>query len=569
MALITIQVMFRNKFSIRDHSIGYATAAYVIFLLACILSYAIDYITNVIQVESFSQFLYTMQVGMGGAGNTVMQILQGFAMSCGVLIAFATLLYVLVVWLCRQTKKEHGAEKKGSSHKSLQTKALVTLNCGCLLSAAGGAGQFVSRINDGYSALKIDSYLEEQQTYSRLYEDHYVQPASDMIHAPKKKKNLIYIYMESMESTFSDVEHGGGFQENLIPNLTRLAMENNDFSNADDDSLNGGRVTSQTSWTVAGMTAQTSGTPLGVSNSQYNHSFEEDMLFLPNVVTLGDLLEDQGYTNMLMCGSEASYAGRSNYFRQHGNYEIFDVLTAREEGYIPEDYNEWWGFEDAKLVEFAKEKITELASKDEPFNFTMLTADTHFKDGYLCPDCKDEFDEQYENAIRCSDKRISEFVSWIQQQPFYKDTVIVLSGDHLSMDSLISQSVGLDFPRRTYFTVINGRRYTLDQRRDYATLDIFPTTLEAMGFDIDGHRLGLGTSLYSSEPTLVESVGFEALNQQISYRSERYENEILKDDGYTPGQDSENGELPFGFSEAESMSRAQKESEEKQRPETE
>lgn len=205
---------------------------------------------------------------------------------------------------------------------------------------------------------------------------------------------------------------------------------------------------------------------------------------------------------------------------------------------LPKNYHEWWGFEDSKLVDFAKDKITELASEDEPFNFTMLTADTHFKDGYLCPDCPDTYDEQYENVIACSDKRIAEFVSWIQQQDFAKDTVIVLSGDHLSMDSLINQSVGLDFPRRTYFAILNGKEYTLNKTREFTTLDIFPTTLEAMGVEIEGHRLGLGTSLYADQPTLCEQMGFETLNEEISHRNVRFEEEILKDDGLEP--DAEN-----------------------------
>ena len=108
---------------------------------------------------------------------------------------------------------------------------------------------------------------------------------------------------------------------------------------------------------------------------------------------------------------------------------------------------------------------------------------------------------------------------------------MVLAGDHLSMDGLISQSVGLDYGRKTYFSLLNGKEYTLNKTRDYTTLDLFPTTLEAMGFEIDGHRLGLGTSLYADIPTLCESMGFDELNQQISYHNKRYEEEIMKDDG--------------------------------------
>lgn len=507
----------------KNLSIWAGTCAYILFLFVCILLYAIDYITNVIQVESFSQFLYTMQVGMGGASNTIVQILQGFAQSYLIWIIIATILYACFLRLFIKEK-----QAKKSFYFS---NTVLTLNSAALIASVITAGTLVYQVKQGYDALKIDEYFEEQNTVSTLYEDHYTKTDSSFVQFPKQKKNLIYIYMESMESSFADQQHGGGFDDNLIPNLTKLAQDNVDFSSKNSTVLNGGQVTNNTSWTVAGMVAQTSGTPLGVSNSKYNHSFDEDMLFMPNVVSLGDLLKQQGYSNTLMCGSEASYAGRANYFRQHGDYEILDLNEAHESGKLPKNYHEWWGFEDSKLIDFAKEEITKLAKKDQPFNFTMLTADTHFKDGYLCEDCPDTYDEQYENVIVCSDQRIAEFVQWIQQQDFYEDTVIVLAGDHLSMDGLINQAVGLDYQRKTYFTVINGPEYTLDQNRSYTTLDIFPTTVEALGAQIEGHRLGLGTSLYADEPTLCEEFGFEWLNKQISYHNVRYEEEIMEGDG--------------------------------------
>ena len=72
---------------------------------------------------------------------------------------------------------------------------------------------------------------------------------------------------------------------------------------------------------------------------------------------------------------------------------------------LPEDYYVWWGFEDEKLIEYAKEDLTELASSDQPFNYTMLTVDTHFEDGYVCDLCQDLHDgNQYGNVISCSDK---------------------------------------------------------------------------------------------------------------------------------------------------------------------
>ena len=95
-----------NKKNRKNLSIWIGTSAYILFLLVCVVLYAIDYITNVVQVESFSQFLYTMQVGMGGAGNTIVQILQGFALDYLFWIASATILYgaYMKVALCNRKR---------------------------------------------------------------------------------------------------------------------------------------------------------------------------------------------------------------------------------------------------------------------------------------------------------------------------------------------------------------------------------------------------------------------------------------------------------------------------------
>jgi phosphoglycerol transferase len=479
-----------------------------------------------VQVASFSQLLYTMQVSMGGAGNTIVQILQGFFEEYSLAFLIMTLIAIGYFWLGHQVHKNRAAHQADfishTSRRKLKMSAVAASVCACAI--------IICQLRTGYDVLGIEQYIEEQNTYSSLYEIYYVKPDSSLIQVPEKKKNLIYIYMESMESTYANFTDQEGNTWNYIPELAALAKEGEDFTSSESTAYNGGKVTNKASWTIAGITAQTSGTPLGIGNSSYTHNFDDEEQFMPNLVTLGDILEEQGYHNVFMCGSQSEYGGRKNYFEQHGNYEIFDVQSARDTGKIPQDYNEWWGFEDEKLVEYAKEKITELANSDQPFNFTMLTADTHFKDGYLCKDCPDTYDEQYLNVLSCSSARISEFVEWIQQQDFYEDTVVILAGDHLTMDGLISATLQEDASRQTYFTVLNGPEYTLNQDREFTTFDIFPTTLEAMGFQIENGRLGLGTSLYSSTPTLCEELGFSELNSQIAYRSAYYEEQILAGD---------------------------------------
>ena len=116
---------------------------------------------------------------------------------------------------------------------------------------------------------------------------------------------------------------------------------------------------------------------------------------------------------------------------------------------IRDSYYVWWGYEEKKLFEHAKIRLQELAAQDQPFNLTMLTADTHFEDGYLCPDCEEKYeDNTYANVMACSSKKVSEFVEWIQAQDFYENTTIVISGDHLTMDGDFCNDVEEDYPRK-------------------------------------------------------------------------------------------------------------------------
>jgi phosphoglycerol transferase len=61
-------------------------------------------------------------------------------------------------------------------------------------------------------------------------------------------------------------------------------------------------------------------------------------------------------------------------------------------------------------------------------------------------------------------------------------------------------------------------------------MDMFPTTLAAMGCSIEGERLGLGTNLFSDLPTLSEEMGVETLNRELSKRSDYYNNELIEDE---------------------------------------
>lgn len=373
------------------------------------------------------------------------------------------------------------------------------------------------------SEIGMWEYLRNSREVSTFYEDYYVDPDNTTVTFPDKKNNLIYIFMESMESSYTDKAEGGTMDVNYIPNLTKLAKENVQFSDKADKKMGGPVCLEGTAYTAGGLVAQTSAINLKVKNAGTVSD-----TFLPNLTALGDYLDKEGYQQVFLCGSDGDFAGRDAYFKTHKNYKIEDYNAAIKEGDIPKDYKVYWGHEDKILYERAKKQLKKLSSENKPFNLTMLTVDTHFPTGFLCSLCDNKYNTTYGNAVACADKQVYDFINWIKQQDFYENTTIVIVGDHTSMVDTGSQfwkPLSGNYIRTVYNTIINPQcayKEAATQNRRFTTMDMFPTTMAALGAKIDGERLGLGTNLFSGKETLREKMGGNYINKELKKNDKKY-----------------------------------------------
>ncbi len=184
----------------------------------------------------------------------------------------------------------------------------------------------------------------------------------------------------------------------------------------------------------------------------------------------------------------------------------------------------------SKLFEFSKEKLLDVSKKDEPFNFSILTADTHFPDGYVDSSCKKAFSKHYLNSYACEDQMLGKFIKWIEKQDFYKNTTIIITGDHLTMQKNVYKTND-KAKRSVYNTIINSRKKIKNNKnRSFTVMDMYPTTLSAIGANITGDKLGLGTNLYSGKKTLSEKYGEETFDKELKKQSKFYRKNILKED---------------------------------------
>ena len=469
---------------------------------------------------SLDQFIYQMKASAVGTNRSLM---GSAIVRVGVYGVALTLLeiFIFVLLSGKLSKMIRAIFKKDDFYLKLTGHKITKFFIRHLLPLALAifflaATYFIARLD-------FITYLDNITTKSTFIEKEYVDPADVKITFPEEKRNLIYIFLESLEVTFGDPQAGGPITENFMPELTQLANDNINFSH--DEDLGGALSYSGTTWTAAAMMTQTSGLIMQVPITA--PSFDEGS-YMPGVTSIGEILEDAGYSNTLLVGSNADFHNRATYFKDHGNYDIIDTESLKAEGRLPEDYRVWWGFEDAKLFAYAKEELTRVAAEGQPFNFTMLTCDTHFPNGYECEICVDEYGVRYPNVVRCSSRQLEEFITWIQAQDFYENTTIVISGDHLTMDPNFMQDVDENYERTVYNCIINSPVEPVQEKnRLFGTYDLMPTTLGALGVTIEGNRLGLGTNLFSDAPTLTEQYGFDKVNLEFQRSSEFYNKKFL------------------------------------------
>ena len=495
----------RSERRLRPAAIGRS----IILFLGFLCFFSSRWFVRVYGRIGFDSILYTLTSSMGGVET---ELLLNYALwallPCLVSAVLISLLLSLLPGGKVKAKGKYGSSvpQKGSLGWIGIVLSLVLI--------------VVAAFDSGFTKHVIDQFSD-----SPLYETYYADPETVRITFPEKKRNLVYIMMESMETSYLSEELGGAMNENLIPELYDLAKSNTCFSDTK-ASVGGFHTTSGATWTIGSMVAQTAGIPLKTPTEDVNKYGSSGEAFLPGVTTLTDILHKAGYHQALMVGSDVSFGGREAYYSQHNMDAIYDLYTARNDGIIPGNYFVWWGMEDLHLYEYAKLKLAELAEKPEPFAFTMLTVDTHHVGGYQCDLCQPSVSgETYDQSISCASRQLAAFVQWLQAQPFYENTTVIIVGDHESMDNgYFSRNVDKDYQRMLYNCFLNPAASAKRLRnRQFAAVDLFPTTLASLGCTIEGNRLGLGTDLFSGQITLCEKYGFEIFNDELAKASDYYE----------------------------------------------
>jgi len=285
-------------------------------------------------------------------------------------------------------------------------------------------------------------------------------------------KNVVWIYMESLERIYWDPE----VFPRLTPNLDRLRKQGLDFS--------GFETFAGANYTMAGLFASQCGVPLftsafaGLDTVAGNTT--DVSTFHPKIACFGDVLHKAGYSQVYMGGAPIVFSNKGLFFGLHGYDKALGLqqLEAQAGGSLPES---GWGVYDSVLFKLALARYQKLAAARKPFNLTLLTLDTHPPDGRPSPGCPKyaASSNSMLQAVHCTDYLLGNFIDALSKQPDWKNTVVVMMSDHLMMRNDAESLFPRNYHRQPALLILNAGEGVRRARMYH--MDIAPTVLDAMG----------------------------------------------------------------------------------------
>lgn len=342
-----------------------------------------------------------------------------------------------------------------------------------------------------------------------------------MVRFPKDKKNIIFLSLEAMENIYLSKKNGGIQSESVIPNLEQIALDNMQFSSNKEGLLGGMTQIRRGQWTIGATTGFFCGYPMTGVVEMYGNSDEYLMSILYSKMTcLPEILQANGYSTSVIMNSQFNDWAFGYIFEAR---KMNWTIASPDTRYAP----------DWKLFEVAKQEINKIKDYGKPFYLYAATLDTH-EPGFKCQFCNDSIKNIMHRVASCSDKTIKKFLDWCKEQPWYNNTVIIMTGDHKVRGNGYDRMAMLaGFHRTNYNAIINSQ--TKAERlhnRKFIAYDWFPTVLAAAGAKIASDQLGFGVNLFSNKKTLIEEIGPGRLEKIQEYMEKYYYDHFIVPGGH-------------------------------------
>lgn len=350
---------------------------------------------------------------------------------------------------------------------------------------------------------------EKLQPY-HFYTADTLQTIYSPIHTPNgtpmQKKNVVIIIMESFGREYigelnkhEEIENYKGY----TPFLDSLIRESLYFRHA---FANGKKSIDAMASVMASIPCLTKPFVL----SAYSHN---------KVTSINNVLKEEGYNTLFYHGAPNGSMGFLAFSKKLGT----DRYVGKDEYNNDNDFDGMWAIWDEPFMQFM---ARDLSTVQEPFAATLFTASSHHP--YKVPTQYegkfDKGDAQIHQVIGYSDMALRKFFETAKQQPWYDNTLFVITADHTNNEyyEKYKTPYGRHYIPILFFTPngdLKGERLQTMQQ-----IDILPTILDYLSYDKP--YFSFGTSMLHER----EEDAFAIIHYNSTFNI-LYENYLLLFDG--------------------------------------
>lgn len=292
----------------------------------------------------------------------------------------------------------------------------------------------------------------------------------------KTKQNVVIILLESFALEYMGKPN---HQEGYTPFLDSLADKSLFFHNA---YANGRR-------SIEGVSSILAGIPALMNEAFITSEFASNYF-----VGLGSILSEQNYHLSFFHGGNNGTMYFDRFAKGAG---IANYYGANEYPGGQEDNDRVWGIFDGPFLKFYASKLSEF---HQPFFSMIFSLSSHHP--YTIPDA---FKGKYRKgpleileSIQYTDEALKGFFDFAQKQPWYENTLFIVTADHTQKNVLPEYDNELGHfrvPLMFFHPKMSWPR--VDDRAPVQHIDILPSILDFLGYE-NKFKILLGESVFKA-----------------------------------------------------------------------
>jgi phosphoglycerol transferase MdoB-like AlkP superfamily enzyme len=353
----------------------------------------------------------------------------------------------------------------------------------------------------GKNVFVVPNYYENGEEMAQVYSPVHV-PNDTVAFTPK---NVVVLIVESFGREYIGALNKtleNGQYKGYTPHIDSLIAKSTTFKYS---FCNGKK-------SIDGMPSILSSIPM----------FVEPFFLTPasmnHVSGIASLLDVKGYQTAFFHGAQRGSMGFMAFARSTGFQEYYGREDFNEDPRFDgdKDFDGMWAIWDEPFLQYYCAKMSEMK---EPFMTAVFTASSHHP--YEIPEkYKDVYPEEgiiMHKCIRYTDMALGKFFASARKQPWFKNTIFVLTSDHTNMSDHAEYKTDLGeyvAPVIIYDpsgTIEPGMRKGVAQQTD-----ILPTVLGILGFNKP--YLAFGCDLFNTAPEETYAVNYiSGIYQYVKY----------------------------------------------------